>query len=58
MPVTLGSECCVASGDRGDEAYTEIAWGLGLRLERSISQGPRVFIRLQTAPEGRVPAPI
>jgi hypothetical protein len=27
------------------EAYTAIAWGVGLSLERSISQGPRVFIR-------------
>src|SRR6201993_3786789 len=41
----LGSECCVATGDSGDEAYTAIAWGVGLSLERSISQGPRVFIR-------------
>jgi len=27
------------------KAYTTIAWGVGLSLERSISQGPRVFIR-------------
>jgi hypothetical protein len=24
----------VATGDRGDEAYTTIAWGVGLSLER------------------------
>ena len=41
----LGSECCVAAGDSGDEAYTAIAWDVGLSLERSISQEPRVFIR-------------
>jgi hypothetical protein len=31
----LGSECCVAAGDSGDEAYTAIAWGVGLGRERS-----------------------
>jgi hypothetical protein len=41
----LGSECCEAAGDSGDEAYTAIAWDVGLSLERSISQEPRVFIR-------------
>ena len=41
----LGSECCVAAGDSGDEAYTAIAWDVGLSLERSISREPRVFIR-------------
>ncbi len=41
----FGSECCVAAGDSDCEAYTAIAWGVGLSLERSISQGPRVFIR-------------
>jgi hypothetical protein len=25
----LGSECCVATGDSGCEAYTAIAWGVG-----------------------------
>jgi hypothetical protein len=31
----LGSECCVVTGDGGCEAYTAIAWGVGLSLERS-----------------------
>jgi hypothetical protein len=31
----LGSECCVATGDSGREAYTAIAWGVGLSRERS-----------------------
>jgi hypothetical protein len=31
----LGSECCVAAGDGGREAYTAIAWGVGLSHERS-----------------------
>ena len=31
----LGSECCVAAGDSGREAYTAIAWGVGLSHERS-----------------------
>src|SRR5262249_16368612 len=31
----LGSECCVAAGDSGCEAYTAIAWGVGLSHERS-----------------------
>jgi hypothetical protein len=26
----LGSECCVTPGDSGREAYTAIAWGVGL----------------------------
>jgi hypothetical protein len=30
----LGSECCVATGDSGCEAYTAIAWGVGLSHER------------------------
>jgi hypothetical protein len=29
----LGSECCVATGDSGCEAYTAIAWGVGLSRE-------------------------
>src|SRR5438067_12467998 len=33
--VLLGSECCVATGDSGCEAYTAIAWGVGLSLVRS-----------------------
>ena len=31
----LGSECCVIPGDSGHEAYTAIAWGVGLSHERS-----------------------
>src|SRR4029450_10857783 len=31
----LGSECCVTTGDSGREAYTAIAWGVGLSHERS-----------------------
>src|SRR5205085_8683862 len=42
--VLLGSECCVATGDSGCEAYTAIAWGAGLSLVRSDIAGPRVFI--------------
>ena len=41
----LGSECCVVTGDSGCEAYTAVAWGVGLSHERSISQGQRVFTR-------------
>ena len=37
----------MATGDSGREAYTAIAWGVGLSLERSISQGPRVFDSLE-----------
>src|SRR5437588_8496470 len=29
----VGSECCVATGDGGCEAYTAIAWGVGLSHE-------------------------
>jgi hypothetical protein len=36
----LGSECCVAAGDSGDEAYTAIAWGVGLSRERSDIPSP------------------
>jgi hypothetical protein len=28
----LGNECCVTAGDNGYEAYTAIAWGVGLSL--------------------------
>src|SRR5437762_13739052 len=31
----LGSECCVPTGDSGHEAYTAIAWGVGLERERA-----------------------
>ena len=35
----LGSECCVVTGDSGCEAYTAIAWGVGLSLVRSDAEG-------------------
>src|SRR6266550_3543170 len=35
----LGSECCVTPGDSGHEAYTAIAWGVGLSLSRAICSG-------------------
>src|SRR3982074_3533636 len=42
----LGSECCVATGDSGCEAYTAIAWGVGLSHERSdIAGAESVSIR-------------
>src|SRR4030088_2053409 len=43
----LGSECCVATGDSGDEAYTAIAWGVGLSLERSDIAGAESFYSLE-----------
>jgi hypothetical protein len=39
----LGSECCVAAGDSGCEAYTAIAWGVGLSHERSDIAGAECF---------------
>jgi hypothetical protein len=39
----LGSECCVVTGDSGCEAYTAIAWGVGLSLERSDIAGAEGF---------------
>ena len=39
----LGSECCVAVGDGSGEAYTAIAWGVGLSLERSDIAGAESF---------------
>ena len=39
----LGSECCVVTGDGGCEAYTAIAWGVGLSLERSDIAGAEGF---------------
>jgi hypothetical protein len=39
----LGSECCVTPGDSGHEAYTAIAWGVGLSLERSDIAGAEGF---------------
>src|SRR3982074_1338767 len=43
----LGSECCVAAGDSGREAYTEIAWGVGLSHERSDIAGAEGFHSLE-----------
>jgi hypothetical protein len=41
----LGSECCVTAGDSGDEAYTAIAWGVGLSLAWSTLGTNRVIKR-------------
>jgi hypothetical protein len=41
--VLLGSECCVATGDGGFEAYTAIAWGVGLSHEMSYVAGAEGF---------------
>src|ERR1700757_3147538 len=43
----LGSECCVATGDGGREAYTAIAWGVGLSHERSDIAGAEGFHSLE-----------
>src|SRR3954469_14764975 len=43
----LGSECCVANGDVGCEAYTAIAWGVGLSHVRSYIAGAEGFHSLQ-----------
>jgi hypothetical protein len=43
----LGSECCVITGDSDDEAYTAIAWGVGLSLERSDFAGAEGFYSLE-----------
>src|SRR2546430_12100357 len=48
--VLLGSECCVATGDSGREAYTAIAWGVGLSHERSDIAGAEGF----HSPEGNM----
>src|ERR1700741_1909913 len=45
--VLLGSECCVATGDSGCEAYTAIAWGVGLSHERSDIAGAESFYSLE-----------
>ena len=42
----LGSECCVATGDSGREAYTAIAWGR-LSHERSDIAGAEGFHSLE-----------
>ena len=43
----LGSECCVAAGDSGCEAYTAIAWGVGLSLVRLDIAGAESFHSLE-----------
>ena len=43
----LGSECCVVTGDSGCEAYTAIAWGVGLSHERSDIAGAEGFYSLE-----------
>src|SRR5262249_2186738 len=43
----LGSECCVTPGDSGREAYTAIAWGVGLSPERSDIAGAEGFHSLE-----------
>src|SRR5947207_11888013 len=43
----LGSECCVVTGDSGCEAYTAIAWGVGLSLVRSDIAGAESFHSLE-----------
>jgi hypothetical protein len=45
--VLLGSDCCVATGDSGREAYTAIAWGVGLSHERSDIAGAEGFHSLE-----------
>jgi hypothetical protein len=42
-----GSECCVVTGDGGCEAYTAIAWGVGLSHERSDIAGAEGFHSLE-----------
>jgi len=43
----LGSECCMASGDSGHEAYTAIGWGVGLSHDRSDIAGAESFYSLE-----------
>ena len=50
----LGSECCVATGDGGSEAYTAIAWGAGLSHERLDIAGAEGF----TPPKATCAAPL
>src|SRR6516164_8336315 len=57
-----GSECCVVTGDGGCEAYTAIAWGVGLSRERSDIAGAEGFHSLEgnmcgTAMRGAVALP-
>lgn len=58
----LGSECCAAVGDGGREAYTAIAWGVGLSHVRSDVAGAEGFHSLEgnmcgTAMRGAVALP-
>src|SRR5215831_19371981 len=58
----LGSECCVTAGDSGCEAYTAMAWGVGLSDERSDVAGAEGFHSLEgnmcgTAMRGAVALP-
>ena len=45
--VLLGSECCVATGDSGREAYTAFAWGVGMSHDRSDIAGAEGFHSLE-----------
>src|SRR6266540_1204327 len=53
----LHRECCVTTGDSGCEAYTAIAWGVGLSHERSDIAGAE---SLHSGPhrEGEEPWPM
>ena len=42
-----GSECCVVTGDSDCEAYTAIAWGVGLSHERLDVAGAEGFHSLE-----------
>ena len=60
--VLLGSECCVTTGDSDREAYTAIAWRVGLSHERSDIAGAEGFHSLEgnicgTAMRGAVALP-
>src|SRR5262249_56224648 len=58
----VGRECCVTPGESGCEAYTAIAWGVGLSHERSDIAGAEGFHSLEgnmcgTAMRGAVALP-
>ena len=62
QPVEVRPECCAAAGDSGCEAYTAIAWGVGLSHERSYVAGAEGFHSLEgnmcgTAMRGAVALP-
>jgi hypothetical protein len=44
---SLGRECCVFTGESGCEAYTEIAWRVGLSIVRSDIAGAEGFHPLE-----------